>query len=748
MALAVILSLYLMISATDKKNVMIASSLLAINALSYLLAFSMGSLFMFLIACLIMIATTEKGKRISLFLLMIETAILTFIFAFVSMIGLGNSGIIGLTSLLALVLNAFTLYHLDYRLRPALSRKMNENIRLLYSTVIVIIIIVTGYTAASLMISNEMSLNSNENVTRAIYVPGGEYTLTIESSAPVTLNIQSQNEYDLMRHTSTILYKGTNKQPISFAVPDDSKIVQIQFVSMGEATEIFSAEYSGAENGKVHLDYPLLPDIIANRIQNLFANENLVQRTMFFKDGMELFSKSPIIGRGLGGFENGVYSVQDFYYETKYAHNHYIQVLSDLGIVGFILFMSILVSSVASIIKAKRKSRSLFAIPMLSACIIQIFGQALTDAVWSTGVFLGFSAAILALITVFCAEPLKLKETFNKEHLRITEKMALSVFTGLFVLLLSGNLYAQAHARAGVKDFDDIKRLILLDRFEYNDYKLSYIKNAPMSDSEDVLQQAQIYSDQLLKVESNSLAPYIVDYKFKVYHDSDAFDVAKQGLQNNRSNPNMWIRMFDVFEAHIDPVGPNVDDAADRLRSPEFYIKSVLELYDMLLERNKNSLDDILLTPSNNAFIGKCLEIEATHLYSVDWVFTALMTYAFDSVCAVDANLDGLPDSMNIAKGSAKGKEHGVISVTDNTVLDFNLYHKLRGKYTFNIETPTPQGIKIAYNGQELDVNYTKDEAYVVIDLQNNSDQLISKFSVTLPYATELEAITFITKLE
>ena len=164
---------------------------------------------------------------------------------------------------------------------------------------------------------------------------------------------------------------------------------------MGEATEIFSAEYS-CQNGKVHLDYPLLPDIIANRIQNLFANENLVQRTMFFKDGMELFSKSPIIGRGLGGFENGVYSVQDFYYETKYAHNHYIQVLSDLGIVGFILFMSILVSSVASIIKAKRKSRSLFAIPMLSACIIQIFGQALTDAVWSTGVFLGFSAAILA----------------------------------------------------------------------------------------------------------------------------------------------------------------------------------------------------------------------------------------------------------------------------------------------------------------------------------------------------------------
>ncbi len=747
MALALILSLYLRIYASGKKDTIISSGLLAINALSYLLAFSMGSLFVFFIACLVMIVITEKGNRISLFLLMMNTAILTFIFAFVSMIGLGKTGVIGLTPLLALVLNAFSLYHLDSRLRPALSKKMNENLKLLYGAAIVIVVVITGYTAASLTISSEISLNENENVSRAIYVPGGDYSLTVESSAPVSLNIESQNEYDLMRHTTSTLYTGISEQPIVFTVPEDSQIVQIQFIAADQATEIFSAEYTGTENGKVHLDYPLLPNIIANRIQNLFANENAVQRTIFFEDGIELFSKSPIVGRGLGGFENGVYSVQDFHYETKYAHNHYIQVLSDLGIIGFILFISILISSVAAIIKAKRKSRSLFAVPALAACIVQIFGQALTDAVWSTGVFLGFSAAILALITIFCSEPLKLKETFNKELLRITEKSAIALFTGIFILLLSGNLYAQTHAKAGVEDFDDIERLIMLDRFEYNDYKLSYIVNAPISDSEEVLNQALIYSDQLSKVESNSLAPYIVDYKFIIYHDADAIDATKLGVQNNKSNPNMWIRMFSLLEEHIDPVGPNVNDAADRLKDPEYYIKSVLELYNMLLERNQNSLDDIMLTPYNNAFIGKCLEIEATHLYSIDWVFTAIMTYAFDSVCAVDANQDGLPDSLSVVTGSAQGKEHGVIAVSDNTVLDFNLYHKLHGKYTFKIETPTPQGIKISYNNQEQDVIYTKDEAYTIIDLPDNSERDLSKFTVTLPFA-ELEVITFTTKLE
>ncbi|MDD4564882.1 MAG: O-antigen ligase family protein [Eubacteriales bacterium] len=748
MALAVILSLYLLVNASERKDAIVASCLLAINALSYLLAFSMGSLFMFFIACLVMLGVTEKGSRISLFLLMAETAILTFIFAFVSMIGLGKSGIVSLTPLLALALNALFLYHLDKRLRPALSKTMNENIKLLYRSAIIAVIIIAGYTTAAFLLSTEMSLQQNENVSRAIYVPGGEYTLIVESTSPVNLNIETQNEYDLMRHTSTLLYTGTNEQPISFTVPEDSEIVQITFIAAGGASEIVEAEYTGVENGKVHLNYPLLPGIAANRVQNLFANENVAQRGIFFEDGIKLFSKSPVIGRGLGGFENGIYSVQDFHYETKYAHNHYIQVLSDLGIIGFILFISMLIFSVAALFNSRRKSRSLYSVPVLAACIVQIFGQALTDATLSTGVFLGFSSAIFALITIFCSEPFKMKESFNKNRLRIAEKAVLAVFTGIFILLFSGNLYAQAHAKAGVKDFAAIERLIFIDRFEYNDYKLSYIINAPQTEDETVLAKASIYADDLLKVESNSLAPYITDYKFKTYHDSEAIDAAKSGIFNNRSNPDIWIQIFNILEEHIDPVGPNVNDAAERLQRPEYYIKSVLDIYNMLLQRNKGSLDDIVLTPYNNAFIGKCLEIEDTDLYSIDGVFTAIMTDAFDSLCAVDANHDGLPDSMDVLSGSAHGTEYGAISVSDNTVLDFNLYHKLRGKYTFKIKTETPQGIRIAYNDQEQNVIYTEDEAYIVLDLQDNSEQVLTKFTVTLPAAAELEEITFITKLK
>jgi len=748
MAIAVLLSLYLVIHASDKRNSMIATSLLAVNALSYLLAFSMGSLFMFLLACLIMLGMTEKGNRISLFLLMSETAVLAFIFAFISMTGLGKAGFISLTPILALVLNAFCLYHLDARLRSNLNKKMDVNAKLLLRTALVIVIVVIGYTIAAFQISSDLTMNANESVMRAIYIPGGDYNLETESSSPIILSIESQNQYDLMRRTSTLLYSGSNDQPVTFTVPNDAKIVKVTLISSTDKIKIFKAIYSGAADGTIHLKYPLLPGIIANRVQDLFANENLVQRTIFFNDGMKLFSKSPVMGRGLGGFENGIYSVQDFFYETKYAHNHYIQVLSDLGIIGFILYISILVFSIVSIIKSRIKSRSLYAVPVLAACTFQIFGQAIVDAIWSSGIFLGFSAAVLALINIFCTEPIKFKESFNKNAVRIAQKTVIAVFSGIFILLLSSNLYAQAQAKDGVKNFGEIERYILMDRFEYNDYKLSYLINASQSDDPEVQKKAEAYANDLVKVESNSLAPYIVAYNFETYLDFDAFEAAKKGIANTKSYPNAWIRMFDTFEEYIDPVGAHMDDAAERLKGPKYYIDSVLDLYDALLERNNNSLDDIMLTPYNNAFIGKLLEIRATHLYSIDWVFTAIMTYAFDSECAVDANQDGLPDAMTVLSGNAQGGDSGIISVIDNTVVDLNLYHKLGGKYTFKIKTKTPLGIKISLNGQDQSVTYTDNSAYVQVDLADNSEMSISKFTVTFPGAADIDAITFITELE
>lgn len=748
MALAVLLSLYLVITASDRRNARFAIALLSVNSLSYLLAFSLGSLFMFLISCAIMIGVSEKGSRINLFILMLETAVLAFVFAFVCMIGLGRSGVLSYMPLIAAILYIFVLYGIDIKLRVSLRNVLNENRTLSIRIIVLIIFIIAAFTAAAFSISNDLSLDSNESVMRAIYVKGGEYTLTSESEGVFNTIIESQSEEDLIRHTSVVLYSGDNKQSIAFTVPNDSKIVMIRFIAENSKATLHSVNYSGADQGSVHLNYPLLPNIIANRLQNLFANENMVQRGIFFEDGMKLFAKSPIIGRGLGGYENGIYGVQDFYYETKYAHNHYIQSLSDEGVVGLTLYLSILVFSSVMIIRSKKQARPLFAVPVLAASIFQMFGQALTDATWSSGVFLGFAFPLLALITLNCSGSIKQAEPIKGRFITTFSKSVLTVFAAIFILLLSGNLYAQSHAKSGVESFKEIERLILLDRFEYNDYKVSYIVNAPKAGDAEVLAKADQYAVELAKVESNSITPYVMAYNFSTNKDFDAFAAAKTGIQYAKSSPTMWWRIFDVCENYIDPVGPYSDSAIDRLRSANYYIDSVLELYDTLLERNSDALDDIILSPYNNTFVGKILEIKATQSYDAASAMTVLMAHAFDSDYAVDVNQDGIPDSITVLAGSISRNEKGTLTVSGNTQLEVNLYQKLRGMYTFGVRTETPQGIGISIDGAELQTIYEASKAYATVDLADNAEMKLVKFTVTIPNDSIIDYIDFKTNLD
>ena len=100
----------------------------------------------------------------------------------------------------------------------------------------------------------------------------------------------------------------------------------------GEGDRLESLSLSNGP--RVKLGYLLFPGFIANRIQGLWANQNAIQRLAFFQDGLRIYAQSPIIGSGLGSFEGQLFSVQDFYYETTYVHNHYIQVLLEMGFPG------------------------------------------------------------------------------------------------------------------------------------------------------------------------------------------------------------------------------------------------------------------------------------------------------------------------------------------------------------------------------------------------------------------------------
>ncbi len=88
---------------------------------------------------------------------------------------------------------------------------------------------------------------------------------------------------------------------------------------------------------------PTLYDVIGYRMESMIehyvlgveSDTSLWQRSMYIKKGWEYFMDSPFIGNGLNNFgylfkETGIYGA--------YAHNNFIELLSGVGIVGFVLY--------------------------------------------------------------------------------------------------------------------------------------------------------------------------------------------------------------------------------------------------------------------------------------------------------------------------------------------------------------------------------------------------------------------------
>ncbi len=698
MALGILLSIFLVIHSGSKKERAVSLVLLAVNSLSYILLFSLGSLFMFFIACILMIVLSNKNERLSAFILMAETVIITLVFTGVSLITLGSSPMV---PLLAIVLNSAVLWAIDTYARQPVINKLASNTKGSLITGVVIVVLILGYTIAALNITGPLTLAADETVMRAAYLNAGEYKLNVTAgsdkavggtdTAPI-VRITTQNITDLKVHTSTELYNGLLSDVV-FTVPEDSKIVKLYFTGNPSGSTIKDVTYalvnsdtaSSSATGSIKLDYKLLPAIAANRIQDLGANENSVQRMVFFEDGMKLFKQSPIIGHGLSGYEEGVASVQNFYYETRYVHNHYIQALCDLGVIGFALFMSILVLCITTLIRLFKHSKSAgyenagaFALPVMAACIFQMFGQAFTDLTWSAGPFLLTAFAVMALLIVVDSKifvddvsgdednSMGISALIN-EHTdaanagskgnpvvtgALVSRMVIIIVSLLMTVLVGLNFYAHYKAATGNCTIDQIASLTKLDKFEGDDYKTTYIVTTSTYGLKENFAQANKFAGQLTN-NTDVVLNYLLPYYFNTAQDDKLFKTAAIAAHNGKASPKTWNRLFEIFDTAIDT---NRDDPMPVLlhlfKNKEYYIEGLLGYYRDLQERNATYLDVAMLDSGNVVFIGKLLGIEALDNSGLMQAIDVFSNTIFDSVYAVDANTDAIPDNVSVLSGN------------------------------------------------------------------------------------------------
>lgn len=110
-------------------------------------------------------------------------------------------------------------------------------------------------------------------------------------------------------------------------------------------------------------------------------DESLSQRLRYYKSAFDSFTKSPIIGIGIGGWE--IESVKyenpylDSYVVPYHAHNDYLETLAETGIIGFLLYFGMIFYMVFTIIffilnKKAKKEEKLFLSAFLLAIIVYL----------------------------------------------------------------------------------------------------------------------------------------------------------------------------------------------------------------------------------------------------------------------------------------------------------------------------------------------------------------------------------------
>ena len=727
MALSILLGVYLMTTEENKTLRMLHAGILALNAFCFLLLFSMGATGFFALSLLVYLIADGKHRGVT-FIGMLIGAVPSLVWAFASFPCFGAESALSFFPVVALAANVASVILLDRILSPKLIPVVEQRGKLILVVVAALIAAAAVYLVAAMNVGSAYTFG--DSFRRSIYPDAGTHTLSVQADGEVRCTIISQNKAETIMHTSTQLYRGTDTE-ITFEVPEDSKVCYITFQA-AEGVTLESALVDGSE--KVILDYPLLPGFVANRLQGLWANENAIQRTEFFSDGMKVFRLSPIVGCGVGSFETACTNVQEFFYETKYIHNHYIQVLLECGVLGFIPFAGALACMVLLLLKKRREEEWTFRpeFAPLCACLVMILTHIAFEVSMSDVVVLCFIYAIFAALIRCCAPPAVAEPQTKKKGQRPKTtapaiRAACMVLPTAFAVSVCCNLFANHLLQKPVGSFDEfmdnLSAAAKVDLYEKNDAKLSYVLASLQADNPDIyLSQSNQYAAELLQVQSNSIPKSLTQYYFATQQYDQALAAALAGASYSSTDAATWNDTLSILRGYLlNPMGTPLY-LEDENIAPMF-----MAYYTALQQHNTNSMEDVALSLAGKDFFGKLRSVSESD-GSVETVNAILTGELFHLDTACDANLDGIPDQIS-RSNLMQFQADGTIATQSGASMTLDLYtENIVGTAEVRVTCSDPASIVLHSVTGNLDIQGSADNgcATFLVPIFPSQDQTTS----------------------
>ena len=617
-AIGIFCAIALVCGAEKKGQRVLWTAALSFCAFAFLLGFSMGAMACFAAAVAVYLIFAGKGRSAAL-LRMLSVAVPTLAsgFAAVSLFNGERSALV-----LALMLaNAGISVLLELTVSARLSAALERHERLAFAVLLAVVLGACVYLVAALRVTGPYTFGPE--LFRSVQLNAGEHTVQVEADGEVKLVIYTQNAVQMMTNSSTSLYCAAAEETVSITVPREEVMTFFQ-LSAEPGVTVRRVLIDGSD--ELPLRYKLLPAFAAHRVQELGMNSSSLQRATFREDALKLWRLSPIIGNGVGAFETGVTAVQDYPYETKYVHNHYLQLLLEDGVVGLALFAGALLTMLLALWKKRRQLEEgelFWLYPALCAELVMNGAQMLWDVSMSMVVFLCMTYAVYGLIVGTCAEPLaqreaaveesgkKKKAQVKRPDLPLLARNIGIGFTAAVVLTLCGNLYAASKANAPVGSTDEfmsnLSAAARLDLYEYNDKKLSYVVASLNEGGEAYRAQADEYAAQLAGAQSNTIPRYLVGYYLQTEQYDKAIDEAILGASYSASDADTWDDCAALLNEALfqNMLTPLLTEERAAL------MEKLMAYYDVLQSYNATALVPVELDETAQAFFERIPELSA-----------------------------------------------------------------------------------------------------------------------------------------
>ena len=308
--------------------------------------------------------------------------------------------------------------------------------------------------------------------------------------------------------------------------------------------------------------------------------------------------ESPIMGHGLGSTEALYTAVQPFFYESLYVHNHILQVMDDMGLLGLIPFLMFLGGALWLLVRRLRQSADPLAAALI-ACWAMMNLHGLMEINFSIRAYQCAAFSLLIFVVILYGKSPKAKRTFSGGAALIGTGIYLLVFGGLLVCnLAAANIYYEATNNPNITQSEFIhaaERADALDFYEDQSYKVNLMGNALQAGGVSNEGTAARCARELRETGDYDACYYVAAYYYlPLSRLDDFFDVLQEGLLQERSNPDAWNSAMNLCGQAFDLIDPaDVDVYADGVR----------EVGASMDETNAELLVPVTLTEENAALL-------------------------------------------------------------------------------------------------------------------------------------------------